>query len=590
MTSNFSVGDIIRVPRKSKGVCYPALILEASQTVDHLIDDEHDQNSESPRFRVRYFTSSCEEGWISARNVRIWRPLSMQKQSSPPKALKDAYKLAEEYLVKKNCTPVETVIHEQSQLIITPETPSNAANPMKTPHARTQCAPKELSYFEAEGATSIMNSAENNMRSTSSLLDAGEARISNFIDRNGPVMHQCVASQPAATQGVKLYSIFTRNLVSQSPLSRTAAPSISTSSTYLPQCNAIYPTSNKVAQNQLASGTQQKMDFAPFTCHLSPLYRIIHIDCTKAVRKDCSAGNFALTLPLNVFHQHVGPKRAFVMIAPLDEDTVHPCPWPRMKDFLLQVNGSTLPASAFPSPWSLKKANTNAPQCPRSLIYLFADITQQVTTCEITLTFRRKLRDAFNTSENSVRPWRFGLFVLSFSEISKFLPKIEPLLEKRKWKDDRLIDNEQDDVVVDNFVAISLKCPISLVPIRKPVRGALCTHPQVIDLSSFISHIHQTKQWKCPLCALVIDCIWDIVVDIGLDDVIAAQKTEGKAASKALLYPSGKAEVATLKGLDDGDPHESNVRTFPSAYDEHKLNLSLVSEKSNTKESAMVID
>jgi len=63
------------------------------------------------------------------------------------------------------------------------------------------------------------------------------------------------------------------------------------------------------------------------------------------------------------------------------------------------------------------------------------------------------------------------------------------------------IDSDDDDlIIIDSTVTISLKCPISLMRIVNPVRGIKCQHVQTFELDSFLSINYKHGKWVCPIC------------------------------------------------------------------------------------------
>lgn len=47
---------------------------------------------------------------------------------------------------------------------------------------------------------------------------------------------------------------------------------------------------------------------------------------------------------------------------------------------------------------------------------------------------------------------------------------------------------------------VSLKCPLSLVPISTPVRGKDCTHIQCFDLTNYLDFTRRSTKFTCPVC------------------------------------------------------------------------------------------
>ena len=56
-----------------------------------------------------------------------------------------------------------------------------------------------------------------------------------------------------------------------------------------------------------------------------------------------------------------------------------------------------------------------------------------------------------------------------------------------------------DDFAVSSQ-KVSLKCPLSLVPISTPVRGKDCTHIQCFDLTNYLDFTRRSTKFNCPVC------------------------------------------------------------------------------------------
>ena len=57
-----------------------------------------------------------------------------------------------------------------------------------------------------------------------------------------------------------------------------------------------------------------------------------------------------------------------------------------------------------------------------------------------------------------------------------------------------------DDLVVVSSDTVSLKCPLTLVRIAVPCRGAACAHAQSFDLAGFLALAERHARWACPVC------------------------------------------------------------------------------------------
>lgn len=64
-------------------------------------------------------------------------------------------------------------------------------------------------------------------------------------------------------------------------------------------------------------------------------------------------------------------------------------------------------------------------------------------------------------------------------------------------------DPTDDDDVVAGAARISLLCPLSMMRIATPVRGATCRHLECFDLNAYLELASATPfpRWQCPLCS-----------------------------------------------------------------------------------------
>nr|ADE10062.1 MIZ [Tremella fuciformis] len=72
-------------------------------------------------------------------------------------------------------------------------------------------------------------------------------------------------------------------------------------------------------------------------------------------------------------------------------------------------------------------------------------------------------------------------------------------------------DDDEDDIIFTNS-KMSLKDPLSMMRITRPIRSSKCSHMQCFDATWWIENNAVHPQWLCPLCskALVFD---DLIVD-----------------------------------------------------------------------------
>ncbi|CAG8638819.1 2335_t:CDS:2, partial [Paraglomus occultum] len=68
---------------------------------------------------------------------------------------------------------------------------------------------------------------------------------------------------------------------------------------------------------------------------------------------------------------------------------------------------------------------------------------------------------------------------------------------------DRLLSGglDDDDIEVrQEVIKVSMKCPLSLLRIKEPVKGAKCRHVACFDLSSYLAVNRANQTWRCPDC------------------------------------------------------------------------------------------
>lgn len=53
-----------------------------------------------------------------------------------------------------------------------------------------------------------------------------------------------------------------------------------------------------------------------------------------------------------------------------------------------------------------------------------------------------------------------------------------------------------------NELRVSLTCPLTMTPIKVPVRGDNCHHIAVFSLDNYLQSIEKSiiRRWECPLC------------------------------------------------------------------------------------------
>lgn len=133
------------------------------------------------------------------------------------------------------------------------------------------------------------------------------------------------------------------------------------------------------------------------------------------------------------------------------------------------------------------------------------------------------------------------------------IPYDQAITNARKYFQDHTIsiddssdeDDNQNSSFDSNQLTFSLNCPISMIPIKTPVRGKDCLHLQCYDLSSFLhsNSFPSGGRWRCIGCNNLL-CIQDLV-QCGLFTKMIGERSKylsdsGKDRSRAVLRGDGK--------------------------------------------------
>ncbi|KAI8580611.1 hypothetical protein K450DRAFT_236429 [Umbelopsis ramanniana AG] len=65
------------------------------------------------------------------------------------------------------------------------------------------------------------------------------------------------------------------------------------------------------------------------------------------------------------------------------------------------------------------------------------------------------------------------------------------------------VQSGEDDEIecMQDSIKVSLRCPISLLRIKEPVKGVNCSHVECFDLVSYLCINQGLSTWKCPVCS-----------------------------------------------------------------------------------------
>jgi len=64
----------------------------------------------------------------------------------------------------------------------------------------------------------------------------------------------------------------------------------------------------------------------------------------------------------------------------------------------------------------------------------------------------------------------------------------------------RIENSKGEEITIDHQVKIT--CPITLTPLKYPVKGDNCKHLTCFDLQNYLVMNQKAKTFKCPVCNL----------------------------------------------------------------------------------------
>jgi hypothetical protein len=113
-----------------------------------------------------------------------------------------------------------------------------------------------------------------------------------------------------------------------------------------------------------------------------------------------------------------------------------------------------------------------------------------------------------------------------------------------------------DVVLQETAIRASLHDPVTLVRLRIPARGTVCTHAQCFDLPSYISFQRSDVRFLCPVCQQRV-----LFEDLVIDPFFARVLEEiGPRVDDVCIFPDG-----TVKPLETAaSPRRSTRRALPS--------------------------
>lgn len=113
---------------------------------------------------------------------------------------------------------------------------------------------------------------------------------------------------------------------------------------------------------------------------------------------------------------------------------------------------------------------------------------------------------------------------------------------------------------------MSLKCPLSLIPISIPAKGKDCTHVQCFDLNSFLEFTRRSTKFSCPVCvkheaspsALIISPF----VEHALSMFAGCDEVEIFADGGIKAVQNQRTGVPSAQSESEDDTSESNQSKF----------------------------
>lgn len=91
---------------------------------------------------------------------------------------------------------------------------------------------------------------------------------------------------------------------------------------------------------------------------------------------------------------------------------------------------------------------------------------------------------------------------------------------------DMFANFHDEGIIVDKYARVSLKCPISLLPIMIPVRSNSCKCQSVFDLHSFLNMAEHDCKWMCPFCSRETS-VKQIVIDRRISRILNETDNRG---------------------------------------------------------------
>ncbi|KAH9517620.1 E3 SUMO-protein ligase pias1 [Dermatophagoides farinae] len=172
--------------------------------------------------------------------------------------------------------------------------------------------------------------------------------------------------------------------------------------------------------------------------------------------------------------------------------------------------------------------------------YTFApyDITQRIASEKNEIFIRATISDQNDFSDN----YYYGVFLMRKIDHKNLLK----LLKDKGPYDTKLsidlvkkkLHSDDDDVICDNVMKVSLLCPLTSLRLKIPSRSKHCDHVHCFDGEAFISINDITPRWKCPICKIYIK-FDDLIIDGLVSRILQNLPQE---SNEAQIFPDGTFE------------------------------------------------
>jgi len=142
------------------------------------------------------------------------------------------------------------------------------------------------------------------------------------------------------------------------------------------------------------------------------------------------------------------------------------------------------------------------------------------------------------STDHQIRDWAYHQTICSPRSKAKSRSKL-----KRARK-----AQTQGEVVMGEQ-RVSLRCPLSIMRIKTPVRGVSCDHPQAIDMHSFLNFCNASGNWQCPVCMKSLK-YEELLIDTQIQEILAEVPAE---IDQVRLKPDGTFVPITLDEIKAED-------------------------------------